>query len=77
MPTVLIIGAFRFFFYSNEHLPEHVHVESGEGVAKYSLRPVELVKSSGLNASELSKIRKLVLENQVTLLSKWDEYFNN
>jgi len=50
MPTVLIIEGFRFFFYCNEHLPKHVHVEYGEDVAKFSLEPVELVKSKRLSS---------------------------
>ncbi|WP_339864042.1 DUF4160 domain-containing protein [uncultured Algoriphagus sp.] len=27
MPTVLRENGYRFFFYSNEHLPKHTHVE--------------------------------------------------
>ena len=30
MPTVFIIEGFRFFFYSNDHAPLHVHVQHGE-----------------------------------------------
>jgi hypothetical protein len=29
MPTVFIKDGFRFFFYSNEHRPIHVHVRKG------------------------------------------------
>ena len=76
MPTVLNIAGCRFFFYSNEHLPKHIHVEYNEGVAKFSLENLELIKSKGLNASEISRMRKLVIENQAILLEKWNEYFN-
>ncbi|WP_439481025.1 DUF4160 domain-containing protein [Cyclobacterium plantarum] len=42
MPTVLRIGPYRFFFFSNEgNEPPHIHVESGEGHAKFWLEPVE------------------------------------
>ncbi len=27
MPTVLRKDGYRFFFYSNEHLPIHIHIE--------------------------------------------------
>ena len=30
MPTVLRIEGFRFFFFSDEHDPSHIHVEKGE-----------------------------------------------
>ena len=44
MPNILLSNGFRFF-YSNEHEPAHVHVEKGDGVAKFNLIPVTLVKN--------------------------------
>ena len=44
---------------------------------KINLENVELVKSSGFNASELKQIRNLVEENKGLLIQKWDEFFNN
>jgi len=39
MPTVKIIGRHRFFFFSKENNePPHIHVESAENAAKFSLR---------------------------------------
>ena len=35
MPNLLTIFGLRFFFYSREHEPVHVHVESKEGLAKF------------------------------------------
>jgi Domain of unknown function (DUF4160) len=77
MPTVIHIYGFRFFFYSNEHLPKHIHIEKAEKTAKFNIEFVELIKSSRFNASELKQIRNLVEENQELLTQKWDEYFNN
>jgi hypothetical protein len=37
MPTVFTQGGFRFFFYSNDHEPVHVHVLYGTGEAVYSM----------------------------------------
>lgn len=34
MPTLLKINGFKFFFYSNEHEPKHIHVLKGEEFAK-------------------------------------------
>lgn len=39
MPTILDIFGLRFFFYANEHLPIHVHLENGDGIAKITLEP--------------------------------------
>lgn len=77
MPTILIIDGIRFFFYTNEHLPKHVHVEKGDATAKFNLFPVELVKSKRLKVHEINEIRKLVIEKSQFFNDKWDEYFND
>jgi hypothetical protein len=77
MPTILYIDGIRFFFYSNEHLPKHIHVEKGEKTEKFNIDFIELIKSSRFNASELKQIRNLVEENQQLLIQKWDEFFSN
>ncbi|WP_317127821.1 DUF4160 domain-containing protein [Algoriphagus formosus] len=30
MPTIMNQKGYRFFFYSNDHLPKHIHVEKAE-----------------------------------------------
>ena len=77
MPTIINIDGFRFFFYSNEHLPKQIHIEKTEKTAKFNLEFVELVKSSRFNASELKQIRNLVEQNQKLLIQKWNEFFSN
>ncbi len=77
MPTVLIIKGYRFFFYVNDHSPVHIHIEKGDGTAKFNLEPVELIKSRRFKASEIAEIRKLVIENIELFKDKWDEYFND
>jgi len=38
MPTVLRVGRFRFYFFSNEgQEPPHIHVKAAEDQAKYSV----------------------------------------
>lgn len=46
MPTLLKINGFKFFFYSNEHEPKHIHVLKGEDFAKINLVNLEVVFSS-------------------------------
>ena len=46
---------FKFFFYSNEHRPIHVHVRYGGGEAVFYVQDsVELRESQGLKVRELS-----------------------
>ncbi|MGR9043902.1 MAG: DUF4160 domain-containing protein [Gammaproteobacteria bacterium] len=77
MPTVLRIGAYRFFFYANENNePAHIHIQHERALAKFWLRPVAYARSTGFSAHELSKLNKLVEDNQQTLLEAWNEFFS-
>jgi hypothetical protein len=76
MPTVLRTRGYRFFFYTNDHSPPHIHVEKDRSTAKFNLINIELIKSRRFNAKEIGEIRKLVLENSELFKTKWDEYFN-
>jgi len=37
LPTVLRANGFRFFFFSDEHTPVHIHVEKGDGYMRVEL----------------------------------------
>ena len=77
MPTVLRIGAYRFFFYAGDrNEPPHVHVEREKHKAKFWLDPVRLAQSGGFRGHELVRLQQLIEEKQVQLLRSWDEYFN-
>ena len=77
MPTVLRIGAFRFFFYSNENgEPPHIHIQRERMLAKFWLQPVTLASSTRFSSKELKKLEALVNENKDTLLEAWNEYFS-
>ncbi|MBI2931714.1 MAG: DUF4160 domain-containing protein [Planctomycetes bacterium] len=78
MPTVLRIGKYRFFFFSNEGSePYHVHVESGDQYAKFWIKPVRLARSVGYGAVELNRLEKMVMKHEKLIREKWDEYFGH
>jgi hypothetical protein len=78
MPTVLRLLGFRFFFFSMEGSePPHIHVEHGDNVAKFWLKPVELASSDGFRSHELSKLRLMVIEHRDLFLEKWHEHFGD
>jgi Domain of unknown function (DUF4160) len=75
MPTILVKDGYRFFFYSNDHHPIHVHVRYGSGEAVFNVESeVELRESQGLKLRELSKAEKLAEENKKLIIEKWHEY---
>lgn len=77
MPTLKILNGYRFFFYSNDHEPPHIHIEKDNKTAKFNLEPVELVKSKRFNSSELKSIRILVEDNVELFKKEWNEFFNS
>lgn len=81
MPTVLRVGPYRFFFYSNEksgtrNEPIHIHVTSGRNEAKFWLVPIELADNDGYSKIELNEIKRIIVENQDLIKEKWNDYFN-
>jgi hypothetical protein len=59
MPTIHRAGGFRFFFYAGDRSePPHVHVERGEGIAKYWLNPVRFGKQQGIQAARIERYRR-------------------
>jgi hypothetical protein len=78
MPTVLRIGPYRFFFFSNEgDEPVHIHVQRERALAKFWLKPLLLAGSSGFQPHDLRRIQRHVEENQDLLLEAWNEYFGS
>jgi len=76
MPTVLRIGAFRFYFFSHEpNEPPHIHVDRGAASVKVWLEPVEIARNIGFRAHEIGGILAMVEQNRQQLLEAWHEYF--
>ncbi len=72
MPTLLIDGPFRFFWYSADRLePPHVHVERDDRSAKYWLDPVRLARNNGLRQRELAMIARIIAAHQAEWLERW------
>jgi hypothetical protein len=75
VPGVARVGAYRFFFYSNERdEPPHIHVRRERKVAKFWLGEVSLAKSRGFPAHELRELGRIVVERQQEFLRAWNEY---
>lgn len=76
MPTVLRIGRFRFYFFSNEgQEPPHIHIKAGEDQAKFWLDPIMLATNYGFAARELNEIARIIAEHQTELVEAWNDYF--
>ena len=76
MPTVLRIDGYRFFFFSDEHLPLHIHVEKAECYLRVELENLKLTNNYGFSSKEVQKIVAIIEENRIDLIGAWNEYFN-
>ena len=77
-PTVLRIGAYRFFFYANENSePHHIHVQRERALAKFWLKPVSLGGSTGFPAQELNRLLGMVETHQQIFVEAWNEFFKS
>ena len=77
MPTVMRIGPYRLFFYSNEmDEPPHIHVRRDRALAKYWLQPVGLASSRHFGAVELNTIARCIEDNRQLLIEAWNDHLN-
>lgn len=75
MPTVFTRDGFRFFFYSNDHRPIHVHVRKGGGEAVFNVEgELALRESAGFKVSELRRAQELASEHRQLIIQSWNEH---
>lgn len=76
MPTLFTIFGLRFYFYSEEHLPVHVHVRNSDGRAKIRVQPeVTLIENRGIKPNDVRKALSLVTLYKEQIIECWYEYF--
>jgi len=75
MPTILRIGPYRFFFFSEETgEPVHVHVIREKTEAKFWIVPtVRVADNEGFSQHELNKVMRLVKENKELIENEWNK----
>lgn len=79
MPEIFRMFGLRFFFWSREHEPIHVHVESSDGEAKFDILSecVVLKENNGVKPKDIKLAESILEENKELAISKWNEYFGN
>ncbi len=74
MPTIFEILGLRFFFFSDDHAPIHVHVVKGDDDAKIAIVPeIELVYNHGLNAKDLKRALDLAKMYKEDIIDVWNK----
>lgn len=77
-PTVFREAGYRFFFFSREESRMHVHVISGDGEAKFWLKPaIELARNYNYNSRQLLTISSLIEAHFDELTTAWRNFFGD
>lgn len=75
MPTILVIFGLRFYFYADEHLPIHVHLENSDGKAKIQLDPeIDLIENNGIKPQDIKRAINIAKEYREEFIEKWREF---
>ena len=78
MPTIFLKLGFRFYFVSYDCIePLHIHIsDDTKKVCKFWIRRnmIILADNSGFTKRELSKLEKIIKENQKLIILKFDEF---
>jgi len=75
-PTVFREAGFRFYFFSREESRMHIHVQSGNGEAKFWLEPsIQIAQNHGLSMKELNEADSLIREHQNEIRTAWQQHF--
>lgn len=74
MPTLLTLNGFKFFFYSNEHEPKHIHIMKNDEFAKINLENLEVLYSS-FKSKDLAFVLDTIKVHKSEFERKWNEYF--
>jgi len=78
MPELFRMFGLRFFFFANDHLPIHVHVENADGEVRFKVSsPIELISNSGLKNKDIHLAQSLIEENQDIIIKRWNEFFKS
>ncbi len=75
MPEVFRMFGLRFFFFANEHLPIHIHVQNADGRAKFNISPkIKLVFNKGLKQSDIKLAESIIEENEAIIIKAWEVF---
>lgn len=78
MPVILREGPYLIQFFSGDkNEPPHVHVRRDNNIAKFWLNPVRLQNMGGFRGVEARRIRRIIEDNEDTLLEAWNDYFGS
>ncbi|MDR3267966.1 MAG: DUF4160 domain-containing protein [Tannerella sp.] len=78
MPTLLNLFGLRFYFYLKDHEPIHIHIENGDGEAKFEIEAdLKLVYNHGLKQKDIRLAESIIEENKENFINEWKKRFDD
>lgn len=79
MPEIFRMFGLKFFFWSREHEPIHVHVENADGEAKFEILPegIRLKENYGIKSKDIKLAEAILEENKELAINEWNKYFKS
>jgi Domain of unknown function (DUF4160) len=77
MPEIFRFFGIRFFYFSNDHLPIHVHIKTNEGAAKFEVDPLRLIENKGVKMKDIYLAESIIEENRELIIRHWHDFFNS
>ena len=72
MPEILRIFGLKFYIYTRDHQPPHVHVVSQDGSARFSItETVTLLANAGMKNKDLKMAEAIIEENKEIIIKEW------
>jgi hypothetical protein len=77
MPTILNLFGLRFFFYTGDHEPIHIHVANADGEAKFEIKnEITLIYNKGLKPKDIRLAESILEENKENFINEWKNKLN-
>ena len=62
----------KFYIYTRDHQPPHVHVKSQEGEARFCITDkVEFMDSKGMKSKDIKLTESILEDNRENILNEW------
>ena len=72
MPEILRLFGLKFYIYTRDHQPPHIHVVSQDGTAKFAISEnIELLANDGMKSKDLKLAEVIIEENKENIVKEW------
>lgn len=62
----------KFYIYTRDHKPPHVHVVSQDGSARFAITEVVLLlENAGMKSKDLKMAEAIIEDNKEIIISEW------